>query len=146
MTASSVDEYQDTNPIQAQILRQLCPDGQGLTVVGDDAQSIYSFRGATVRNILDFPKQFPGATVVRLEDNYRSTSPILDATNTIIRQISEGFEKELRASRAGGQAPQLLACADEYAEARDGGRPDCATPEGRGPVAAAGGSLPGVAS
>jgi len=113
-----VDEYQDTNPIQSQILRQLCPDGQGLTVVGDDAQSIYSFRGATVRNILDFPKQFPGATVVRLEDNYRSTSPILDATNTIIRQISEGFEKELRASRAGGQAPQLLACADEYAEAR----------------------------
>src|SRR5208337_4159577 len=62
-----VDEYQDTNPIQSQILRQLCPDGQGLTVVGDDAQSIYSFRGATVRNILDFPKQFPGATVVRLE-------------------------------------------------------------------------------
>jgi DNA helicase II / ATP-dependent DNA helicase PcrA len=113
-----VDEYQDTNPIQSQILRQLCPDGQGLTVVGDDAQSIYSFRGATVRNILDFPKQFPGAAVVRLEDNYRSTSPILDATNSIIRQVSEGFEKELRASREGGQAPQLLACSDEYAEAR----------------------------
>ena len=140
-----VDEYQDTNPIQSQILRQLCPDGQGLTVVGDDAQSIYSFRGATVRNILDFPKQFPSETVVRLEDNSRSTSPILDATNTIIRQISEGFEKELPASREGGQAPQLLTCADEYAEAR-GGRPDCAAPEGRGAVAAAGGSLPGVAS
>jgi len=112
-----VDEYQDTNAIQSQILKQLCPDGQGLTVVGDDAQSIYSFRGATVRNILDFPKQFPNATVVRLEDNYRSTSPILDATNAIIRQVSEGFEKVLRASREGGQSPQLIACSDEYTEA-----------------------------
>ena len=141
-----VDEYQDTNPIQAQILKQLCPDGQGLTVVGDDAQSIYSFRGATVRNILDFPKQFPGATVLRLEDNYRSTAPILDATNTIIRQTSEGFEKDLRTSRVGGQVPQLLACADEYAEARAVVDQIVRAPEGRDPVAAAGGPLPGVAS
>ena len=76
-----VDEYQDTNPIQAQILKQLRPDGTGLTVVGDDAQSIYSFRGATVRNILDFPKQFRGTTVLKLEENYRSTEPILTVTN-----------------------------------------------------------------
>src|SRR5206468_2642724 len=73
-----VDEYQDTNPIQAQILQRLRPDGTGLTVVGDDAQSIYSFRGATVRNILDFPKQFPGTTILKLEENYRSTEPILE--------------------------------------------------------------------
>ena len=76
-----VDEYQDTNTLQAEILYRLSPRGQGLTVVGDDAQSIYSFRAATVRNILDFPKHYPGATVVTLEQNYRSTQPILEATN-----------------------------------------------------------------
>ncbi len=113
-----VDEYQDTNPIQAQLLKHLRPDGTGLTVVGDDAQSIYSFRGATVRNILDFPKQFPGTTVIKLEENYRSTQPILAATNQIIAQTSEGYDKQLRSSRTKGERPCLVACADEYAEAR----------------------------
>src|SRR5262249_49707866 len=75
-----VDEYQDTNALQAQILLRMKPDGRGLTVVGDDAQSIYSFRGATVRNILNFPNQYtPPAEVVSLEQNYRSTEPIIDA-------------------------------------------------------------------
>jgi DNA helicase-2/ATP-dependent DNA helicase PcrA len=113
-----VDEYQDTNPIQAQILQRLRPDGSGLTVVGDDAQSIYSFRGATVRNILDFPRQFPGTTVVALEENYRSTEPILTASNRIIAQASEGFAKDLRSTRAGDERPRLVGCFDEFAEAR----------------------------
>ncbi len=113
-----VDEYQDTNPIQSQILKQLRPDGSGLTVVGDDAQSIYSFRGATVRNILDFPKEFPGTTIVKLEENYRSTEPVLKATNQLIGQVSEGFGKELHTTRTDGGRPQLLSCSDEYAEAR----------------------------
>lgn len=113
-----VDEYQDTNPIQSRILQQLRPDGTGLTVVGDDAQSIYSFRGATVRNILDFPKQFPGTTIIKLEENYRSTEPILEATNRIIAQVTEGYGKHLRSSRTEGERPRLVACADEYAEAR----------------------------
>ncbi len=112
-----VDEYQDTNPIQAQILKQLRPDGTGLTVVGDDAQSIYSFRGATIRNILDFPKQFPGTTVVKLEENYRSREPILEATNLVIAQTSEGYGKKLHSSRTEGEPPELVSCADEHAEA-----------------------------
>jgi DNA helicase-2/ATP-dependent DNA helicase PcrA len=77
-----VDEYQDTNALQATILLGLKPDGAGLTVVGDDAQAIYRFRAANVRNILDFPNQFaPSARVVTLEENYRSTQPILAASN-----------------------------------------------------------------
>ena len=98
-----VDEYQDTNRLQSEILRLLRPDGKGLTVVGDDAQSIYSFRAATVRNILDFPQEFPGTTVVKLEQNYRSVQPILEATNQVIAQASERFTKNLwteRRSRA----------------------------------------------
>jgi superfamily I DNA/RNA helicase len=79
------DEYQDTNRLQASILLALKPDGKGLTVVGDDAQSIYSFRAATVRNILDFPKQFtPPACIITLDRNYRSTQPILAAANAVI--------------------------------------------------------------
>src|SRR6202007_2800819 len=93
-----VDEYQDTNVVQAEILKRLRPDGTGLTVVGDDAQSIYSFRGATIRNILDFPKQFPKTTVVKLEENYRSTEPILEAANAVIAQALEGYGKKRRSS------------------------------------------------
>src|SRR5690242_12606863 len=86
------DEYQDTNQLQAEILLALRPDGSGLTVVGDDAQSIYSFRAATVRNILDFPHHFsPPATVIALERNYRSTQPILDAANAVIARAGERF-------------------------------------------------------
>ncbi|MCU0872326.1 MAG: UvrD-helicase domain-containing protein, partial [Pirellulaceae bacterium] len=109
-----VDEYQDTNRLQSRLLQSLCPDGRGLTVVGDDAQSIYSFRAATVRNIMDFPKQFPGTRIVTLEQNYRSTQPILEATNLVIAQASERYTKELWSSRADGPQPQLITCEDEH--------------------------------
>ena len=99
--------------LQAEILRGLAPDGQGMTVVGDDAQSIYSFRAATVRNILDFPTQFPGTTVVTLEQNYRSTQPILDAANDVLAQASEGFRKNLWTTRKDGLLPELVHCQDE---------------------------------
>lgn len=108
-----VDEYQDTNRLQAEILTQLCPDGRGLTVVGDDAQSIYSFRAATVRNILDFPKQYPNTTVVTLEQNYRSTGTILAATNEVIRLAPERFAKDLWSQRPAGERPQLVLCESE---------------------------------
>lgn len=108
-----VDEYQDTNCLQSEILKLLRPDGSGLTVVGDDAQSIYSFRAATVRNILDFPQQYPGTTVVTLEQNYRSCAPILEATNQVIAQSSERFAKQLWSARQGGERPALVACYDE---------------------------------
>lgn len=112
-----VDEYQDTNPLQAAVVRGLCPEGKGLTVVGDDAQSIYSFRAATVRNILDFPSHFPSATVVRLEQNYRSTGPILAATNDVIRLSKERFEKDLFSVREGGEPPEFARCEDESDQA-----------------------------
>lgn len=108
-----VDEYQDTNTLQAEILRGLSPEGQGLTVVGDDAQSIYSFRAATVRNILDFPAQFPGTTVVALEQNYRSTQPILDAANAVLARAAEGFRKNLWTTKKEGLLPELVHCQDE---------------------------------
>jgi DNA helicase-2/ATP-dependent DNA helicase PcrA len=108
-----VDEYQDTNALQAEVLKGLSPNGQGLTVVGDDAQSIYSFRAATVRNILDFPSQFPGATVIALERNYRSTQPILDATNAVMALAEEGFRKNLWTDRKTGLLPELVHCQDE---------------------------------
>jgi DNA helicase-2/ATP-dependent DNA helicase PcrA len=108
-----VDEYQDTNRLQAEILRMLCPDGKGLTVVGDDAQAIYSFRAATVQNILDFPRQFPRTRMVTLEQNYRSTQPILDATNLVIAEATERHAKDLWTRREGGARPQLVTCDDE---------------------------------
>jgi DNA helicase-2/ATP-dependent DNA helicase PcrA len=114
-----VDEYQDTNRLQADILRALKPDGRGLTVVGDDAQAIYAFRGATVRNILDFPRQFePPATIVTLEMNYRSTQPILDACNAVIGLAPERFTKNLFSERRAGARPCLVALADDSAQAR----------------------------
>jgi len=101
-----VDEYQDTNALQAQILLGMRRDGRGLTVVGDDAQSIYSFRAAMVRNILDFPKRFtPPAHVVTLEQNYRSTTPILEACNAVIAQAAEGFRKQLFSNKPSGRGP-----------------------------------------
>lgn len=84
-----VDEYQDTNHLQAEIVRLLAQKHGNIMVVGDDAQSIYSFRGATIRNILDFPEQFPGCRIIKLEENYRSTQPILDLTNEILRRARE---------------------------------------------------------
>ena len=100
-----VDEYQDTNRLQASILLALKPDGKGLTVVGDDAQSIYSFRAATVRNILDFPgSSRPRPTIVTLEQNYRSTQPILAAANAVIDLADERFTKNLWSRRDVGRA------------------------------------------
>ncbi|MBV8244227.1 MAG: ATP-dependent helicase [Hyphomicrobiales bacterium] len=114
-----VDEYQDTNRLQASILLALKPDGAGLTVVGDDAQSIYSFRAATVRNILDFPGRFsPPAEIVTLAQNYRSTPPILAAANAVIGLASERFTKNLWTDRSGGERPQLVAVPDEADQAR----------------------------
>ncbi|HEV3005400.1 MAG TPA: ATP-dependent helicase [Pirellulales bacterium] len=112
-----VDEYQDTNHLQSEILQLLRPDGQGLTVVGDDAQSIYSFRAATVRNILDFPRQFPDTTVVKLEQNYRSVRPVLEAANQVIAQARERFTKDLWTEREAGQRPALVTCNDEDEQA-----------------------------
>ncbi len=109
-----VDEYQDTNRLQGSILKALKPDGRGLTVVGDDAQSIYAFRGATVRNILDFPKQFdPHATVITLERNYRSTPSILAASNVVIGLATERYSKELWTERPAAEAPLLVTVRDE---------------------------------
>ncbi|WP_434660576.1 ATP-dependent helicase [Paraburkholderia sp. A3BS-1L] len=114
-----VDEYQDTNRLQASILLALKPDGRGLTVVGDDAQAIYSFRGATVRNILDFPAQFdPPARQVTLERNYRSTEPILAASNAVMDAAAERFTKNLWTDRASQQRPRLVTVADEATQAR----------------------------
>ena len=108
-----VDEYQDTNVLQARILRGMCGAHSNISVVGDDAQSIYSFRGANFRNILDFPKQFAGATTVTLEQNYRSTQPILSVTNTLISRAAERFTKNLWTERTGGETPWLVAARDE---------------------------------
>ena len=114
-----VDEYQDTNRLQGSILRALKPDGRGVTVVGDDAQSIYGFRAATVRNILEFPRQYdPPAEVITLEHNYRSTAPILDASNAVIALAKERYAKNLVADRSGGERPWMVTVADEMAQAQ----------------------------
>ena len=113
-----VDEYQDTNRLQSSILLALKPAGEGLTVVGDDAQSIYSFRAATVRNILDFPGQFtPPARIVTLDRNYRSTQTILAAANGVIELASERFTKNLWTERTSSAKPQLVSVRDEADQA-----------------------------
>jgi DNA helicase-2/ATP-dependent DNA helicase PcrA len=114
-----VDEYQDTNRLQSTILLALKKNGEGLTVVGDDAQSIYSFRAATVRNILDFPDQFsPRAEIITLDRNYRSTQPILAAANGVIGLAKERFTKNLWTDRVSSQKPQLVTLRDEADQAR----------------------------
>jgi ATP-dependent DNA helicase UvrD/PcrA len=114
-----VDEYQDTNRLQSSILLALKPGGGGLTVVGDDAQSIYSFRAATVRNILDFPSAFcPGADIITLDRNYRSTQPILAAANGVIDLAHERFTKNLWTERVSVERPQLVTVRDEADQAR----------------------------
>jgi DNA helicase-2/ATP-dependent DNA helicase PcrA len=114
-----VDEYQDTNRLQSSILLALKPHGAGLTVVGDDAQSIYAFRAANVRNILDFPDQFsPRAEIVTLDRNYRSTQPILSAANGVIGLARERFTKNLWTDRAASLKPQLVTVRDEADQAR----------------------------
>lgn len=112
-----VDEYQDTNRLQAEILYALSPEGKGLTVVGDDAQAIYSFRGATVENILEFPQHYPNAAVIALEQNYRSSEPILRAANAVMAEAPRGYTKTLWSGRTSGQKPTLVNCEDEGAQA-----------------------------
>ncbi len=112
-----VDEYQDTNCLQAEIIRRIRPGGNGLTVVGDDAQSIYSFRAADVENILGFPEQFDDAAVVKLEDNYRSTQQILDTSNLLMREARRTYQKALQSHRGNGQRPALVTVQDEHDEA-----------------------------
>jgi len=123
-----VDEYQDTNPMQAAILRKMwermlkgaeAPPkdapaaGSSIMVVGDDAQSIYSFRGATVENILRFPEEFAGTTTITLEQNYRSVTPILEASNAVMGKASRRFTKNLWSERPSSQKPALITCATE---------------------------------
>jgi DNA helicase II / ATP-dependent DNA helicase PcrA len=113
-----VDEYQDTNHLQAQIIRLLAATHDNVAVVGDDAQSIYSFRGANFRNIMDFPKQFPGARIIKLEENYRSTQPILNLTNEIIQRAKEGYEKRLFTTKSAGGRPKLVQAGNEQLQSQ----------------------------
>jgi DNA helicase-2/ATP-dependent DNA helicase PcrA len=114
-----VDEYQDTNRLQSKILRRLKPDGRGVTVVGDDAQAIYSFRAATVHNILDFSDQFlPKARIIKIEENYRSTGPILDACNGVINLSRQAYSKKLWSKRASKIKPRLVTVQDEAEQAK----------------------------
>jgi DNA helicase-2/ATP-dependent DNA helicase PcrA len=113
-----VDEYQDTNRLQAGILLGMKPDGHGLTVVGDDAQSIYAFRGAAVRNILDFPRQFdPPARQVTLERNYRSSAAILAAANAAMALARERYTKNLWTERRSGGKPRIVSVRDDADQA-----------------------------
>lgn len=112
-----VDEYQDTNKIQADILRLLCGGEGNVTVVGDDAQAIYSFRAASVENMREFPDTFSGTTVVKLEQNYRSTPEILRTANAVIAEATDTFPKRLWSEKASGPRPTLVTCIDEAAQA-----------------------------
>jgi DNA helicase-2/ATP-dependent DNA helicase PcrA len=113
-----VDEYQDTNHLQAEIVRLLAATHDNVAVVGDDAQSIYSFRGANFRNIMDFPKHFPGARIIKLEENYRSTQPILNVTNEIIQGAKEGYEKRLFTQKKSGARPKLVQAGSEQMQSQ----------------------------
>lgn len=108
-----VDEYQDTNVLQRDLVKLLCAKHDNIMVVGDDSQSIYSFRGANFRNIIEFPTDFPGAVIVTIEENYRSTQPILSLTNKIIDSATEKYPKNLFTSKGGGVQPQVVAAHSE---------------------------------
>lgn len=112
-----VDEYQDTNRSQAELLTSLCGSSGNLTVVGDDAQSIYSFRAAEVENILTFPDRYENCTVVTLERNYRSTPQVLSVSNAVIAASDTAFDKQLWTERPSGPVPELVTCVDEAAQA-----------------------------
>lgn len=113
-----VDEYQDTNALQARIVRLLAEAHDNVMVVGDDSQSIYSFRGADFRNIMEFPNLFPGTRIVRLEENYRSTAAILRVTNTIIERADTGYRKMLFTRRNDGPLPLSARCSSEREQSR----------------------------
>lgn len=114
-----VDEYQDTNAVQARLVMLLAGEHKSVMVVGDDAQSIYAFRGARLQNILEFPQRFAGTRLVKLERNYRSCQPILDLTNAIIAQAREKFDKHLYTEQGGGPLPRLLRPRDERGQSRE---------------------------
>src|SRR6202035_1413064 len=113
-----VDEYQDTNHARSRLLPLLAGERRNLAVVGDDAQSIYGFRGADIRNILDFEQDFPDAHVVKLEQNYRSTQTILSAANAVIAHNREQVAKDLWTDLGEGDPIKVRMLADEHAEAR----------------------------
>jgi DNA helicase II / ATP-dependent DNA helicase PcrA len=113
-----VDEYQDTNKLQAQIVKLMTARHDNVAVVGDEFQSIYSFRGASHRNMLEFPKLFPAAQIIKLEENFRSTQPILDVANAIIADVKESFKKRLYSRIDGGQAPVVVSARDENEQSR----------------------------
>jgi DNA helicase-2/ATP-dependent DNA helicase PcrA len=113
-----VDEYQDTNKLQAHIVCLLASEHKNVMVVGDDAQSIYSFRGANFRNIMDFPRIFKGAKIITLEENYRSTQPILNLTNAVIHKAKEKFEKNLFTKKKGDTLPVFVDAQDENSQSK----------------------------
>jgi len=113
-----VDEYQDTNKLQADILYLLLSEHKNIMVVGDDSQSIYSFRGANFKNIIDFPKFFKDTKIITLEENYRSRQPILDLTNKVIEKASEKFDKNLFSRKKGGKPPIYIESEDESDQSR----------------------------
>ena len=113
-----VDEYQDTNKLQAYIVCLLACEHKNIMAVGDDSQSIYSFRGANFKNIMDFPKIFKGAKIITLEENYRSTQPILNMTNEVIRFSEEKFEKNLYTKKQGGKLPVFVDAEDENSQSK----------------------------
>ena len=113
-----VDEYQDTNKLQAQIVKLMTAQHDNVAVVGDEFQSIYSFRGASHRNMLEFPKLFPSAQIIKLEENFRSTQPILDVANAIIADVKESYKKRLYSRIEGGQPPVVVSARDENEQSR----------------------------
>ncbi|MGH7230532.1 MAG: ATP-dependent helicase, partial [Nitrospiraceae bacterium] len=113
-----VDEYQDTNRLQADLIRKLAARHDNVMVVGDDSQSIYAFRGATFRNIMEFPDLFPGTVIYKLEENYRSTQPILNLANDIIRGAPEKYSKHLFTRKLDGPLPALVQASGEDAQSR----------------------------
>ncbi len=113
-----VDEYQDTNRIQAELVRKLAATHDNVMAVGDDAQSIYGFRGATFRNIMEFPALFPGTTIYKLEENYRSTQPILTLANEVMRGATEKYSKRLFTRKSDGPLPALVEAVGEHAQSR----------------------------
>jgi len=113
-----VDEYQDTNRLQAQIVRLMAEAHDNVAVVGDECQAIYSFRGASFRNMLEFPELFPAAKVIKLEENFRSTQPILNLANTMISEAGEGYAKQLFSQMAEGEPPMLVNASDENEQSR----------------------------
>ena len=113
-----VDEYQDTNKLQAQIVRLMTATHDNVAVVGDECQSIYSFRGASFKNMLEFPELFPAARIIKLEENFRSTQPILDLANALISEVKEGYAKRLFSQTTEGPPPVVVSARDENEQSR----------------------------